>query len=367
MQTRLIQHIVLVSAVATAATLAASCQSVDCGDGTVERGGACVPADEVVGAAMCGPFTELQGDKCVPMFPPTECDPATTMPTTDSATGVTTCIGTGGGGCNAPFACPAPVAGKQTICGRIYDFENDQPFAAAGATGAKCMASTTDGPCSLGIKAYDAIAFGTNPGTAVPLSTGAIYIDDCGRYRVPDITVPSGPFIGLGIDDADMAKQGPMGTTNTVGVAIPKTASMATKDFEVWVVKKSTTDQWATSGAPPLANGYYVNVYRQHPTGTANQAGVTNTRGGSPNTANDYYFQAGQASRQTIDPAATVTGMNGTALVTNAAVAEGPTYGGSGAIPASCVWESHAGASLPFIVFIQVFRPANAIAQTCPL
>jgi hypothetical protein len=76
---------------------------------------------------------------------------------------------------------------------------------------------------------------------------------------------------------------------------------------------------------------------------------------------------ASQTSRQTIDPAATVTGMNGTALITNAAVAEGPTYSGTGVIPAQCAWEVHAGASLPNIVFIQVIRPQNAVAQTCPL
>ncbi|MBL0217697.1 MAG: hypothetical protein IPQ07_27950 [Myxococcales bacterium] len=353
---------ILISAVLAAAH--GGCKQIDCGDGTVERDGQCQPANETVGNAMCGPFTMLQGDKCVPMFPPTECDPGTTSPDVDPATGVTTCVGTGGGGCSAAFACTAPAAGKQTICGQLYDFENDQKFAAAGATGAKCAAVTTDGPCSLNIKAYDAIAFGTNPATAVPLATGEVYIDDCGRYRVPEITVPSGPFIGLGIDDAMM---GPNGTTNTVGVAIPKQASMATKDFDAWIVKKTTTDQWVASGAPPLSGGYYVNVFRAHRVGPDLQAGVQSSRGGNPNLSNDYYFTAGQTMRQTIAPTATTTGANGTVLISNAAVSEGPTYAGTGAIPAECVWESHAGASLPNIVFIQLFRPQNAVAQTCTL
>ncbi|MEO7094456.1 MAG: hypothetical protein ABI175_14470, partial [Polyangiales bacterium] len=236
------------------------------------------------------------------------------------------------------------------------------------STGAKCPAApTTDGPCSLTIRAYDAIAFGTNPATAVPLTVGDVYIDDCGRYKVADITIPAGPFIGLGIDDTDTAKAGPLGTTNTVGVATPKLASMATKDFEAWIVKKTTTDQWVASGAPPLSGGYYVNVFRGHRTGLDTQAGVTATRSGSQNMANDYYFTASQTTRQTIDTASPVTGVNGTALITNAAVSEGVAYGGTGAIPASCVWEGHAGASLPNIVFIQLFRPVNAVAQTCPL
>ncbi len=355
---------ILISAVL--ATSQGGCKSIDCGEGTVERDGNCEPANEVVGNAMCGPFTTLQGDKCIPMFPPTECDPGTTSPDVDPATGVTTCIGTGGGGCSAAFACPAPVTGKQTICGQIYDFENNMPFAAAGATGGQCTAATADGPCALEITAYDAIQFGTNPATAPPLNTGQLYIDDCGRYRVPDISVPAGPFIGLGIDDA-VGTMGPGGITNTVGVAIPKSPNMATRDFEAWIVKKATTDKWVASGGPPLSGGYYANVFRGHRTGFDTVAGVQVTRGGSPNTSNDYYFTPAQTTRETILTTATVTGVNGTALITNASVAEGPTYSGQGGIPAECVWESKAGASIPGIVFIQLFRPQNAVAQTCPL
>jgi len=39
---------------------------------------------------------------------------------TDPTSGVTTCIGTGTlAGCTGAFACPAPAAGKQTICGQL--------------------------------------------------------------------------------------------------------------------------------------------------------------------------------------------------------------------------------------------------------
>lgn len=354
-----------------AAAAAGGCKAVECGPGTIERNGECAPPDETISNAMCGPFTALQGDKCVPMFPPTECDPSTTTPDVDPATGVTTCVGNGtGGGCSGTFACPAPAAGKQTICGQLYDFENDAKLAqvSPAPTGAKCMTQTTDGPCSLSITAYDAYLFGMNPTGTAPLNVGDVYIDDCGRYRVTDITPPSGPFVGLGIDDADTAKRGPAGTTNTVGVAAAKAPSMAIKDFEAWIVKKSTTDSWTTSGAPSLASsGFYVSVFRGHKTGPVNQAGVQSTRGGNPNTANDYYFRAGDTVRTMVDTAATVTGTNGTVLITNASVGEGPAYGGSGVIPAECAWETHAGASLPNIVFIQIFRPANAIGETCPL
>ncbi len=354
--------------IASALALTAhGCKSVDCGDGTIERKGLCVPADESVGNAMCGPFTELQGDKCVPMFPPTECDPSTTSADVDPATGVTTCIGTGSpAGCSAAFACPAPATGKQTICGQIYDLENNLPFADAGATGAKCAAASATGPCALHITAYDALAFGTNPSTATPLATGGLYIDDCGRYRVTDITVPNGPFIGLGIDD--VAGLGPAGVTNTSAIATLKNPGVAAKDVEAWIVKKSTTDLWAASGGPALATGYYAAVFRGHRTGFDTAAGVTITRSGSPIPASDFYFEAAQPSRQTIDPSAIATGVNGSVLINDALVSDGLVYSaGQGSLPAECRWESHAGATLPGIVFIQLFRPENAAGQTCPL
>src|SRR5512146_397252 len=159
------------------AHLAAACKSLECGPGTIDRGGTCQPADETTGTAKCGPFTELQGDQCVPAFPPTVCDPATTSADLDPATGVTTCIGTGTGGCSAPFACPAPAAGKQTICGQIYNLADNSKFAAAGATGAKCTTGMTTGPCALQLLAFDAIAFGNDPMNTPPLQTGAVYID----------------------------------------------------------------------------------------------------------------------------------------------------------------------------------------------
>jgi hypothetical protein len=347
-------------AVVSLATTA--CKSVDCGDGTIERNGICVPADETVGAAKCGPFTELVGDSCVPQFPPTVCDPGTTQAELDDQ-GVTTCIGTGAG-----FACPQPAAGKQTICGQLYDLATNEPFSAPGATCVPCTATAATGPCSLGIRAFDAISFATNPQAATPLVTGQIVIDDCGRYKVPDIVVPSGPFVGLGIDDADPAKQGPAGTTNAVGIATPKLPDTATKDLEGFIATKTTTDLWQSSGGPPISGGVFVTIFRARSTGLTNQAGVTVTRGGATIPADDAYFGAAQAGHTSIDPAATATGANGTALVTNASIAESAVYSAQvGPLPAECRWELHAGASIPFVLFVQVFRPTNASGQTCPL
>lgn len=361
-----------VALLAIAAAILASCQQVECGPGTIERAGSCVAADETVSTATCGPLTRLVGDQCLPELAPTVCDPATTEEDLDPATNVTTCIGSGGGGCGGALACPQPAAGKQTICGQIFDLETGEPFTPTDGTGTRCdpMAPTATGPCSVRIHAYDAIAFSTNPNDPnARLAVGDSYLDDCGRYRVSDITLPaSSPFIALGIDDVDMTKAGPLGTTNATGVATSKAGDVASKDVEAFVAPRSTTDQWAANGGPTINGGIYAMIFRaKRAPSKLPQAGVTVIKGnGSPTPSTDHYFVSTDVTRQRLDAVATSTGANGSALVTNAMLSDG--YSGTGGIPPECRWSGHAAATLPFVVFIQILRPINASATlTCPL
>ena len=341
------------------------CKTVDCGEGTIEKDGKCVAGDSI-GSAACGPFTELEAGQCVPTFPPTVCDDDSTDGEVDNSTGVTTCIGTGAG-----FACPPPETGKQTICGQLHDLETGAPFSDPGAQCVQCVAPTATGACSIGIRAVDAVKFAMNPmDPGAVLATGPIYLDDCGRYKVPDIDITvlpaTSPFVGLGIDDANPAMQGPAGTTHAIGLSTPKVAGLALKDFEAFIAKSSTITAWTASGGPPISGGMFVGIFRAMSTGLTNQAGVTITRNGQPIAADDHYFVATQAMRTTVDPATSATGANGTVLVTNAMLGEGYTAA-PGPLPAECKWSAHAGVSLPFILFVQVFRPVNATGMTCPL
>jgi len=353
------------------AALTPGCKTVDCGNGTTERDGSCVASAETVTSAKCGALTELQGDTCVPKFPPTVCDPSTTAEETDMTTGVVTCVGTGAGGCSARLACPAPTDGTQAICGQIFDFESGQAFAQTGATGTACNAAapTATGPCSLGIHAFDAVAFVGNPTGTLPLTTTSVYLDDCGRYRLEGIAQPSGPFIALAIDDAAPSAMGAAGTTNPVGIATAKLPNTATRDLDGYVVKGATAAGW---GTPPLASGIYAVVYHARRTGPDLAAGVTFTFGPSGATpptmvskARTFYFGAAATTRTTVDAAASATGTTGSALVSGANLGE--QYSGAGGIPATCAWEIHAGAAIPGVVFIQSFRPTDAPGMTCAL
>jgi len=350
---------------------ATGCKTLDCAPGTVEQNGHCEPADVTTGAASCGSGTKLEGTICVST---TTCDPSTTTPMTDGS-GNTVCVGTAGGGCGS---CPMPSSGKQTICGQIYDLENMSAFVATGAAGMKCPATSTatSGPCALNILAFDAIAYATNPMTATPLAVGNTCIDDMGHYYLADITPPgTNPFVGLGIDDANMANMGPNGVTNAVGVATPSRPNTATANFEAYIVTKATTDSWASSGGPPVSGGIFAMIFRAHCVGAgctgdplAEQAGVQMTKSATPIAAtNAKYFLAAQATRDTIDPTATMTGANGTGLNNNASVTDSVAFSGQGGITdtTNCQWEQHAGAALMNIVFVQIFRKKNAIGHTC--
>jgi hypothetical protein len=358
-------RIVLLALLAAAA---AGCQSVDCGEGTTERGGVCVPANETIGSAQCGPFTKLQGDKCVPMFPPTVCDPETTAPVPDD-NGVLVCVSKGTSSCSAKLACAPPAAGKHTVCGQIYNFETGQPFAEAGATGQQCGTGATTGPCALSIRAYDAAAFAG--GSTTPLVTGAVYIDDCGRYAVPDIPIPASTVLALGVDDT--AAMGPGGVTNAVGVAKAGVAAdMVTRDFEAFIVAGATLAGWApnTANGPPFgaSNGIYAAVFRGHHTGFDVVPNVMLTRNGATDGTRDYYF-TNVANRTALDPAATSTTMNGSGLYNIDPTTQRLTdaYAGTGGLPAGCIWEPHGGASVGGVIYVQIFRPISAPGQTCTL
>ena len=64
-----------------------------------------------------------------------------------------------------------------------------------------------------------------------------------------------------------------------------------------------------------------------------------------------------------------MTGANGTALIDNANVADSLAYSGTGGLTdtTDCRWETHAGASLQNVVFVQIFRPIDQIGKQCPL
>ncbi len=272
--------------------------------------------------------------------------------------------------CVDALDCPAgSSAAKQTICGRLYDFADDTAVQ-ADTSCTPCGAATASGPCSLKIVAYDSVAFAMNPAAASPLATAENLIDTCGRFRLKDLTLPTSSAALLLVDDA--AGPGATGNTVPVAIAVPAAAGAATKNVEAFIADPALVSGW--SGGPSLAAGIYAPIFRPHvgsspdPDRTKDQSGVGVVCAGVGIPARDYYFGAAATTRASLDGAATVTGANGTALVTGATLADG-TYTGAGGLSdaTNCRWESRLAATIPSVLWVQIFRPIDQIGKTCPL
>jgi hypothetical protein len=350
----------------------ASCNAVDCGDGTIERNGACVPSDDATDDALCGPGTHLEESLCVPDAE-TLCDPATTTEEVDPVTHVVTCVGTGMSGCGQPLVCGAAAGGKINVCGQLIDAETDQPIAASGASGAMCNIDTpaASGPCSMIVNFYDAIQFVNSP-TPMKLNDASnpVYIDDCGRFRIKGITTPGSGFLGVEIDDNE-----PAGATDVharTGVAL---ATAPNKSFSVegYSVKNTTDTAWTSSAgigpSPTFADrGAWLGIYRYK--GVA-VAGVTATRGGAPVPGTDDFSFTDDSTTARTTPVAsagtTVTGKNGSMLLLNSTLVAHSGTGGTG-VPGTCKWASALGDGIANAYIIQV-RDAVLSADTntlCP-
>src|SRR5881394_817166 len=96
-----------------------------------------------------------------------------------------------------------------TMCGRIYDVEDDSQIGAGSTDTSACPAAgEASGPCALTIQPYDALLFASDPMGTPPLTADEVFLDHCGRFRIKNIHPAGAPFIGLGVDDHPMHDNG---------------------------------------------------------------------------------------------------------------------------------------------------------------
>jgi len=356
-------------AVAVLGATQAGCNEPTCGTGTIDMNGACVPANDMVGSAACGAGTHLGAtSQCVPDLPPTQCDPDSTEQMTDPMTGITTCVGTGGTGCQAQIACGTPSASKMTICGQFFNIEDNTLLRDATPTGANCDPSnpTPTGPCSMQILAYDAIDFATNGMSATPLPNDEIVINNCGQFRIKNVNISGVNFVGIGLEDN--VKATPTAPHRLSGVALPAVAKAIT-NFPAYDVKNSVDQAWTSSaglsGSTFVDRGVYMALFTH---GATPVAGVKITVAGGTDATNDYYFSdTDPASRMTVAPAATATGANGAGLMIGHNM-NLTNYSGTGMEPTGCMWPTDLGDQITNVAFIQprVAQVSGNSTMICP-
>ena len=354
--------LVAIPALIAAAALAGSgCKEIECGPGTVERDGVCEEATGTPDPTRCGAGTQLNGGECEST---TVCDPDTTVVMTDPVSGVDTCVGIGGSsGCDQPLTnCATAAGGTMTVCGRIYDVENDTPIGSTTDSSPCPAGGEASGACALVIRAFDALAFAQNPGGATPLTAAETYLDHCGRFRLRDIEPAAAPFIGLGV--LNHPAQG--GTNKLTGIAFPTAPNSADPDVVAYTTRAATDMLWTmgTGESTSLAEqGVYVNIYRDHPINADPLSGepamgVQILRGGAAIANDDFYFTDSSPNLRTMvaPTSQTTTGANGTGLVLRQP-SLAPYTGTMGPLPGGCGWYSSTGATVGTVVFVQIHEP----------
>lgn len=332
-------------------TLSSSCVEIECGEGTREVDGACVPADEAVGPASCGEGTVLGPDgKCESVNDSICGDNAERR--FNEETGLWECVGTGGDGCGSPRQCPAPVAGRISVCGRLRNVEDNTPIGDQESPPVDCAedGAPTDRACALQMRFYDALAFAGNPSTP-PLTVNTLSIDSCGRFVANDVPVPSLGFVGIGVDDAVGAPD----LYRLTGVAFGTVSPGSVYNNQTtYVLEVATDEAWSEAVLPPgdtfAELGAVMMLFK---TGTTPSPDVQIEVAGSiPPAANTFFFDDASATTRSMITAADGderTRLNGAGIVIGSPLAE---HTGTGGETNGCMWGANQARSIPGVMFV---------------
>ncbi len=345
-------------AIASASSLSVSCDVLECGPGTTEKNGECVPVDgEVPENIFCDVGTHYDGalQACVPDTNPTICGDNTTEEI-DPVTGLITCVGSGGGNsCEKP--CPQPDAGKNTVCGRLVDAETGEFITMTWDTdGTDCQDIPENerlGPCLMKVEFYDALGFAQNPTGTDPLLPDDLVINNCGWFKGTNIPTPALGFLAVSADDEDSVAVGDDQWVLT-GVVFPVAPGDRRPEQVTYVVSNDTDETWTETAGGPFGTttfsekGVFFPIYLLDGDPVE---GVKVTRDPAGVVANDdYYFSdTNPHVRRTVDATQDATGPNGAALMVNSPLVD---HGGTGGdLPTGCVWPPDLAKSIPGVVF----------------
>ncbi len=261
--------------------------------------------------------------------------------------------------CDAELPCPAPTANRLTVCGELWDLQDEAQFGFFG-TGV-CTGPASFGPCSVSVRYVDALDFASNPDTAQDLQVGSTYLDECGRFRAIDVQTPTFGFLAIVTEDA----AGVPAMRRRTAITLASGEARPARGLRAYVTRQSTDALWsAAAGVTGMTlgeRGIYVPIYLHD--GLPVQ-GVQVSRNDQTIPADDLYFSDPGASRAEVDPTRTSTGPNGSAIVQNApAVIQ---HGGSGGEPPGCEWPETLASSIPGVVLVQRKQAQLPGGAPCP-
>lgn len=221
--------------------------------------------------------------------------------------------------------CPEAAAGTFAVCGTLHDVETGEPLRTA-----------------LDVRAYDAVAFASNPDAATPLSARSIVADASGRFHVVDAAVPT-----LG---TALITSGAASATDHVlsGTSMPVAGGDRLTDAWLPALRRSTVDAW-TSSAAIYATGTFADSGAVLSVFIGDDGPAAGVEAVVPSPDTSFYFDAASSAIVDVDPTATHTGADGAALTIRTGL---DNHSGQGGEPAGCEWPSALAASVPGLVWV---------------
>ncbi len=362
-------------AAAGLAALAAGCNRVECGEGTIEMDGVCIAS--VTPGAECAPgttYNSVTGRCESDLFDQGGglCGPNTTQIVDDAGVRICQGTGSGGGDCTTPLPCPAStMPNTVSLCGRIFDLEDSSPLDDG-------VAGNGEPHKTVEVRVIDPLAFINNPNPE--LLAPATVPDACGRFAIVNARRPPAGFIAVATEDVtDPGTGQPQIGDNLViaGVADAVEAGQVLPTLRAWIFRRSTDAMWSTAAGLPSGQtfgsmGVYVPIFLSTdarlepfpavPTPDVMVAILDPSGTRTVDAARDYYFDDSEPLvRRAASGTRAQTGTNGTALFI---MAPGlGNFSGLGNTPDGVCWAINPAAAPPGGAFVQ---ERTAESRFCP-
>lgn len=264
-----------------------------------------------------------------------------------------------GASCAVELSCPPPTANRMTVCGRLWDLEDEATISAS--TTNVCAGPSPSGPCAIAVRYYDALDWAQNPDTAQDLIAGSTYLDHCGRFRAIDLNTPTFGFLAIVTEDATGAPD----ALRRTAITLPAAEARPATELRAYVTRNTTDAAWSAAlgltGMTLGQRGAYVPIFLH---GDVPVQGVRVTRDNNQIPADDAYFSDPGVTRSTVDPARTSTGPNGSAIVQSTPAPI--QFSGTGGEPAGCEWPQTLAASTPGAILVQRKQAQQPGGGPCP-
>jgi len=328
---------------------AQGCDGVECGEGTVERGGDCVIDQTLIDTCKCGTGAhfDAEEEQCLPDHAPAVCNTETTVEEIIDGD-VTLCNGDCGGGC--PSACPPPAAGHVTVCGELIDVETGARITSdGGGTGADCdeipIAERT-GPCLLEVAIHAGLEW------PAPASIGDVEVDDCGFYVAANVPAPGLGLVMLSLDDAEGTSSAETWVATATAAAVSSGERLVAQ--KAYAVRRSTDSAWTTAAGSPFGGLTFsekgVLAFRFFRADISiEEVTITRSPEGVVEDSDFYFSDTGRQTWATIDPAQDDTGVNGVGFIVDTPLAD---HRGQGGLP-ECTWPTVLRRSFPGLVLVE--------------